>query len=115
MIESEATIWSEFPSGRKTTVEHILVSVEINRSKGGGLWQSQLGIQVGKLTMWIRLFELEELKQLTRSIISTRICYLLLLKSPKTNTLADGLIEIASSVWDQIASKTVGKKIDGNQ
>ena len=55
-----------------------------------------------------------KLKQLTRSIISTRICYLLLLKSPKTNTLADRLIERTSSVWDKIAS-TVDKKIDGNQ
>ena len=59
LIETEATTWSEFPNGRKTTVEFILVSVEMNTSKRGGLWESQLGIQVGKLTMWIRLFELE--------------------------------------------------------
>ena len=55
-----------------------------------------------------------KLKQLTRSIISTRICYLLLVKSPKTNALADRLIERTSSVWDKIAS-TVDRKIDGNQ
>ena len=35
-----------------------------------------------------------------------------MLKSPKTNTLADGLIQRTSSILDKIASKTVHKVID---
>ena len=31
------------------------------KSKSAGLWQSQSRIQVGKLTMWVRSFEIEKL------------------------------------------------------
>ena len=35
-------------------------------------------------------------------------------KSPKTNTLADGLIERTSSMLDEAESKTVHKDEEGN-
>ena len=37
------------------------------------------------------------------------------LKSPKTNTLTDGLIERTSSTLDEIASRTVHKGEEGDQ
>ena len=49
-METE-TLWSEFPNGGKAIIEQILASEEINKSKRAGLWESQLGIQVGKLTI----------------------------------------------------------------
>ena len=54
-IETEATTWSEFSNGRKATVEQILGSQE-----GAELWESQPGILVGKLTIQVRLFEIEK-------------------------------------------------------
>ena len=53
-LETETTTWSEFPNGGKVIVEQILTSEEINKSKKVGLWESQSGIWVGKLTMWVR-------------------------------------------------------------
>ena len=55
--ETEATTWSEFPNGGKATIEQILASEEINKSKRAGLWESQSEIPVGKLTIWVRSFE----------------------------------------------------------
>ena len=60
-METETTTWSEFPNGGKATVEQILVPEEINKSKRAGLWESQSGIRVWKLTIWVRSFEIEEL------------------------------------------------------
>ena len=60
-VETETTTWSEFPNGWKAIVEQILVSEEINKSKRAGLWEPQSGIQVGKLTIWVRSFEIEKL------------------------------------------------------
>ena len=51
-METETT-WSEFPNGGTAIVEQILVSEEIGKSKRAGLWDSQSGIQVGKLTIWV--------------------------------------------------------------
>ena len=45
----------EFPSGGKAIVEQILASEDINKSSGAGLWESQSGIWLGKLTIWARL------------------------------------------------------------
>ena len=45
----------EFPSGEKAIVEQILASEDINKSSGAGLWESQSGIWLGKLTIWARL------------------------------------------------------------
>ena len=59
-METDTTTWSEFPNGGKTIVEQILASEEINKSKTAGLWESQSGIWVGKLTIWVRLFEKEK-------------------------------------------------------
>ena len=55
-METETAIWSEFPNGGKVIVEQILASEEINKSKVAGLWESQPGIQVGKLTIWVKSF-----------------------------------------------------------
>ena len=38
-----------------------------------------------------------------------------MLKSPKTNTLADGLIERTSSILDEIESKTVDNGKEGDR
>ena len=60
-METETTTWSEFPNGGKAIAEQILVSEEINRSKRAGLWESQSGIPVGKLTIWVKPFEIQKL------------------------------------------------------
>ena len=60
-MESETTTWSEFPNGGKAIAEQILASEERNKSERAGLWESNSGIQVGKLTMWVRSFEIEKL------------------------------------------------------
>ena len=62
-METETTTWSEFPNGRKAIVEQILASEERNKSKQAGLGESQSVIQVGKLTIWVRLFEIEKIYQ----------------------------------------------------
>ena len=60
-METKTTKWSEFLNWGKAFVEQTLVSEERKKSKRGGLWESQPGIRVGKLTIWVRLFELEKL------------------------------------------------------
>ena len=52
----------EFPKGGKTFLEQILASEVRNKSKRAGLWQSQSGIRVGKLTIWVRPFAIKKLK-----------------------------------------------------
>ena len=47
-METEIAIWSEFPNGGKATVEQILVSVDINKSRRAELWESQWGIRLRK-------------------------------------------------------------------
>ena len=44
LMETETTTWSEFLHGGKVTVEQILASEEINKSKRAELWESQSGI-----------------------------------------------------------------------
>ena len=58
-MEHDTTTWSEFPSGGKAIVEKIPASEEINKSKKAGLWESQSGIWIGKLTIWVRSFEIK--------------------------------------------------------
>ena len=53
-METKTTTWSELPNGRKSTVEQILASEEMNKCKRAGLWESQSVIWVGKLTMGLR-------------------------------------------------------------
>ena len=57
-VETEATIWSEFPNWGKAIVKQILASEEINKSKRAELWESQFGIWVGKLAIWVSWFEI---------------------------------------------------------
>ena len=61
LMETETTTWSESASGGKAMVEQILASEQRNKSKRTGPWESQSGIWVGKLTIWVRSFELEKL------------------------------------------------------
>ena len=42
--------------------KQILASEDRNKSNREGLWQSQSGITVGKLTIWVRSFEIENHK-----------------------------------------------------
>ena len=60
-METVTATWSEFPNEGKTIVEQILASEEISKSERAGLLQSQFEIQVGKLTIWRRLLEIEKL------------------------------------------------------
>ena len=60
-METETTTQWEFSNGGKAIVEEILTSEEINKSRKAGLWESQSGIRVGKLTIWVRLFLIEKL------------------------------------------------------
>ena len=71
-VENESATWSEFPNEGKATVVQILVLEE--RNKKAGLWDSQSGIGVGKLTIKVRSSEIEKIiTEFTRSISSTRI------------------------------------------
>ena len=62
-METKKTTWSEFPNGGKVTVEQMLVSEERHKSKIAVLWEIQSGIQVGKLTNWVRSFGSFEIKK----------------------------------------------------
>ena len=53
-METETTIWSDFPNGGKAVVEQILASEEKNRPKTTELWEWLSAIRVGKLTIWDR-------------------------------------------------------------
>ena len=59
-MKTETTTRSEFPNGGKAIVEQILTSEKINKSKGAGLWESQSGIQAGKLAIGTKLCEIEK-------------------------------------------------------
>ena len=65
-METDKITWSEFPSGGEAIREQILALEEKNKSRMAGLWESRYGIHVGKLTIWVRSFEI-------RSISSTKI------------------------------------------
>ena len=60
-METEITTWSEFPNGGRAIVEQILASGDRNKSKSAGMWESQSGILVGKLTIWVSSFEVGKL------------------------------------------------------
>ena len=59
-MKTETKIWLAFPNEGKAIVEQILVREEINKFKRAGLWESQSVTQGGKLTIWIRSFEVEK-------------------------------------------------------
>ena len=50
-MEMETTTWSDFLNGEKVIVEQIPASEERKKSKRAGLWESESGIRVGKLTI----------------------------------------------------------------
>ena len=54
-METKKTTWSELSNEGKATAEQISASKEINKSKRAGLRESQSGIWVGKLTIWVSL------------------------------------------------------------
>ena len=60
-METETATWPSFPNGRNAVIEQIIVLEEINKSKRMGQWESQSGTRVGKLTIWVSLFEIEKL------------------------------------------------------
>ena len=62
-METETITRSEFPNGGKAIVQQFLTSEERNKSKRAVLWESQSGIHVGKLTIWVRSLEVEKLSQ----------------------------------------------------
>ena len=59
-MKTETKIWLAFPNEGKAIVEQILVREEINKFNRAGLWESQSVMQGGKLTIWIRSFEVEK-------------------------------------------------------
>ena len=56
----ETETWSEFPDGGKVIVKQMLASDDRGKPKRAALWTSQSGIQVGKLTVWVRSFQIEK-------------------------------------------------------
>ena len=63
-METETTTWSELPNGGKVIVELMLASKERNKSRKTWLGESQLGIRVRKLIIWVRSFEIITEKKL---------------------------------------------------
>ena len=59
-METKTKTWSEFPNGKKAIVEQLLASKERKKSKRAGLWESQSGMRVVKLTIWARSFKTEK-------------------------------------------------------
>ena len=53
LLKTETSTWSENPNGRKAIEEQILAPEERKQSKRAGLWESQSGIQVEKLLIWV--------------------------------------------------------------
>ena len=58
-METEATTRLEFG---KAIIEEIL-HVRRKKSKRGGVWESQSGIRVGKIPIWVRSSEIRKLWQ----------------------------------------------------
>ena len=68
-METETTTWSEFSNEGKAIKEQILASKEMNSKEQA--CENRSGIQVGKLVIWVRLFEIRT--EFTKSISYTRI------------------------------------------
>ena len=60
-METDKTTWSDFING-KDTVEQILGSVKINKSRNEELRDSQAHIQVGKLAISVMQFDRDKLQ-----------------------------------------------------
>ena len=98
----------------KSTVEQILASEEINKFKRAELWESQSGIQVWKLTIWVMAFEI--IKRFTRSISFTRkgkpVLIMDVSKSKNIIRWVDR-VKLIHVRWNRI--KTINKDEEGNQ
>ena len=70
--ENSPKLYDETTSRFEFEGKSMKTSEKINKSKRAGLWESQSGIPEGKLTIWVRLFEIEKLWQFTKSISSTK-------------------------------------------
>ena len=77
------------------------MSEERKKSKRAGLLESQSGIRLGKLTIWVSSFE-------SKAVLMMDV------KSPKIKALEDGLIEKTSSMLDEIESKAMHKNEEGD-
>ena len=55
--------WKPLENHWKAIAEEILASQERKKSKRAGLWESQSGIQLGKLTIRVRSSEIQKLSQ----------------------------------------------------
>ena len=60
-METETITWSKLSNGGKVIIEQILASEKRNKSKRAWQWESQSGIRVAKLTIWVKSFEIEKL------------------------------------------------------
>ena len=89
------TQW-KFSVGRKTTVEQILLSEEINKSKRTGMCEWQSWVQVGKSTIWVRSLDI---KKFTSSIPKNKL----------TSMMAVKIFKDKCIILDKITSKTVQK------
>ena len=114
-METETT--SEFPNGGKAIVEQILAWEEqINPEEQDRESHSQdPSRKINHLSnvIWARKI----ITEFTLSISSTRKVSQSLwwtLKSPKTNTLADGCIERTLYMLDEIESKTMHQDKEGD-
>ena len=100
-------------NGGKVIVEQIVASLEWEKSKRAGLWESQSGIRVGKLTIWVRSF----ITEFTRPISSTRIVKPVLMmgiKVSKNKHISRWVDQENLSMLDEIESKTVHKDEEGD-
>ena len=113
----QTTTRSKFANGWKAIVEQIVVSEELNKSKRAGPWEwvRDPGKTVNHLSqvIWDRkIIKKFAGPSVEPELVSQSLWWLL--KSPETNTLADGLIERTSSVLDKIGSKTTHKGEEGD-
>ena len=67
--------WSELSNGGKATLEKILASEEINKSKRAGLWNWQSRIQVENLTIWVRSFRQKIYNRVHQTVCSYHVMY----------------------------------------
>ena len=73
VMETETTTWSEFPNGRKATVEQILASEEINKSKTAGLRVTVRDLSGKVYHMSKVIWDRKSITEFTRCISSIRI------------------------------------------
>ena len=66
--------WRQYSNGGKAIVEQILAPEERKKLKRAEMWEPQLEIQVGKLTIWVKvIWDRKIIAEFTKSISSTRL------------------------------------------